>query len=140
MPRAGARSLALMSWIVLGLLAAHDVTHVVDDGLETGLGQLAIVAIPQWLVLAAVMAIVLRGDDAQSRVAALVLGASVAVGFAVVHLLPFSPAAYWGLEPSGVSWTLAWMPAAAGLLLAALARPRPRAMALAGPGGAADHR
>jgi hypothetical protein len=121
MPRGGARPLVLWSWIVLALLAAHDVTHVVDDGLDTSLGQLAYVALPQWLALGIVMAIVLRGDPAQSRTAALVLGIGVAVGFAVIHLLPLSPAAFWELQPSVVSWVLAWLSAAAGLVLAALA-------------------
>ena len=118
MLRGDGRSLVLWSWVVLGLLAAHDLTHLLDEGLETGLGQLALVAIPQWLVLAVVMAVVLRGDRAQSRTAALVLGLAVAAGFAVVHLLPSSLAAYWDLQPSGVSWVLAWLPTAAGLLLA----------------------
>jgi hypothetical protein len=121
MPRGGARPLVLWSWIVLALLAAHDVTPVVDDGLDTSLGQLAYVALPQWLALGIVMAIVLRGDPAQSRTAALVLGIGVAVGFAVIHLLPLSPAAFWELQPSVVSWVLAWLSAAAGLVLAALA-------------------
>jgi hypothetical protein len=121
MPRGGARPLVLWSWIVLALLAAHDVTHVVDDGLDTSLGQLAYVALPQWLALGIVMAIVLRGDPAQSRTAALVLGIGVAVGFAVIHLLPLSPAAFWELQPSVVSWVLAWLSAAAGPVLAALA-------------------
>jgi hypothetical protein len=107
--------------VLLALVAAHDVTHVVDDGLQTGLGQLAIVAIPQWIVLAAVLAIVLRGEQPGSRAAALVLGLSVAAGFGVVHLLPLSPAAFWDLQPSLVSWVLAWASIAAGLLLAALA-------------------
>jgi hypothetical protein len=120
LPRDG-RSLVFSSWLVLALLAAHDVTHLLDDGLDTGLGQLALVAVPQWLVLAAVMVIVLRGDPAQSRAAALVLGVSVGVGFAVIHLLPFSLAAFWDLQPSTASWVLAWLPAAAGILLAALA-------------------
>jgi len=127
MPRHGARPLVLWSWIVLALLAAHDVTHMLDDGLETPLGLFALVAIPQWLVLAIVMAIVLRGDLAQSRAAALVLGVSVVAGFAVVHLLPGLPTGFWGLEPSPVSWLLAWMTAAAGLLLTVLARQRQRA-------------
>ena len=122
MPRHGARPLVLWSWIVLALLAAHDVTHLADDGLETPLGQFALVAIPQWLVLAVVMAIVLRGDRSQSPAAALVLGISVAAGFAVVHLVPGLPTGFWGLEPSPVSWALVWVTAAAGLLLAALAR------------------
>jgi hypothetical protein len=110
------------SWVLLALVAAHDVTHLVDGGLETSPGQLAIVAIPQWLVLAAVMAIVLRGDPAQSRAAALVLGLSVAAGFGVVHLLPFSPAAFWDQQPSVVSWALAWASVAVGLLLAGVSR------------------
>jgi hypothetical protein len=100
MPRGGARSLVLWSWTVLALLAAHDVTHIVDDGLETRLRQLAFVALPQWLVLAIVMAIILRGDRAQSQTSAQLLGISVTVGFAVIHLLPFSPAAFWQLQPS----------------------------------------
>jgi hypothetical protein len=110
------------SWVLLALVAAHDVTHLVDGGLETSPGQLAIVAIPQWLVLAAVMAIVLRGDPAQRRAAALVLGLSVAAGFGVVHLLPFSPAAFWDQQPSVVSWALAWASVAVGLLLAGVSR------------------
>ena len=110
------------AWVLLALVAAHDVTHLVDGGLETSPGQLAIVAIPQWLVLAAVMAIVLRGDPAQRRAAALVLGLSVAAGFGVVHLLPFSPAAFWDQQPSAVSWALAWASVAVGLLLAGVSR------------------
>ena len=121
MPRGSARSLVLWSWIVLALVALHDVTHVLDDGLETPLGQLAFVAIPQWIALAIIMAVVLRGDRAQSRSAALLLGAGVVVGFAVVHLLPIVPTAFWELQPSYVSWVLAWLSAAAGLLLAMLA-------------------
>jgi hypothetical protein len=99
---------------------------VLDDGLDTPLGQLAIVAIPQWLFLAVVMAVVMRGDPARSRLAALLLGVSVTIGFAVIHLLPFSPAAYWDLHPAVVSWVLVWVPAAAALVLVALAWPRRR--------------
>lgn len=127
MPRGGARSLVSWSWIVLALLAAHDVTHMLDDGLETPLYQFALVALSQWLVLAMVMAIILRGGRAQGQTAALVLGLSVTFGFAVIHLLPFSPAAFWDLQPSVASWTLAWVSAAAGLLLTVLAWPRQRA-------------
>ena len=111
----------VLSSVVLALLAAHDVTHLADGGLETSPGQLALVAVPQWLVLGAVMAIVVRGRPDQRRLAALVLGVSVAVGFAVIHLLPVSAAAYWDLEPSDLSWVLAWVPTAAGLALTALA-------------------
>jgi hypothetical protein len=118
--------MVLWSWIVLALLAAHDVTHLLDDGLETPLGQLALVAIPQWIVLAVLMAIVLRGSPGPRQTAALLLGISVTLGFAVVHLLPFSAAAFWDLRPSAVSWVLAWASAAAGLLLVVLAWPRPR--------------
>jgi hypothetical protein len=110
------------SWIVLALLAAHDVTHLADGGLDTSPGQLALVAIPQWIVLALVMSIIVR-DPAHRRSAAIVLGASVAAGFALVHLVPFSPTAYWDLEPSALSWALVWVPATAGLVLVVLARP-----------------
>ena len=120
------RSVVLGAWVVLALLAAHDVTHLLDDGLETPLGLLASVAIPQWLFLAAAMAVVLRGDPARSRFAALLVGAAVALGFAAIHLLPFSPAGYWDLRPSGISWALAWLPAVAGLVLVGIAWPRLR--------------
>jgi len=110
------------SWVLLALVAAHDVTHLADDGLETSPGQLAIVAVPQWIFLAAAMAVVL-GDGAHARSAALLLGISVAAGFGVVHLLPFSPAAFWDQQPSAVSWALAWASVAAGILLAAIAWP-----------------
>jgi hypothetical protein len=121
MPRHGSRSLVVWSWVVLALLAAHDVTHALDDGLETRLGELAVVAIPQWLALAVLMAVIVRGERARSRTAALLLGIAVTVGFGVVHLLPFSPLAFWDVQPSVVSWVLAWAAAAAGLVLAALA-------------------
>ena len=109
------------SWVVLALLAAHDLTHLLDEGLDTSPGQLALVAIPQWIALAAVMAVVVRGPEDWRQLAALVLGASVVIGFAVIHLLPFSLAAYGDLEPSGVSWLLAWLPTAAGLVLVGIA-------------------
>ena len=52
MPRHAPPSLAVGSLALLALLAAHDLTHALDDGLETRLGDLALVAIPQWLALA----------------------------------------------------------------------------------------
>jgi hypothetical protein len=106
---------------VLALVAAHDVTHVADDGLETPLGALAAVSIPQWAFLGAAMAVVVRGDAARSRLAARLLGASVAAGFVVVHLIPIGPTALWRLDPSAVSWVLVWAAIAAALVLVALA-------------------
>jgi NO-binding membrane sensor protein with MHYT domain len=106
-----------LAWVVLGLLAAHDATHLLDDGLDTPLGLLAAVAIPQWLFLGVAMGVVLRGEESQARLAALLIGISVAIGFAAIHLLPVSPAAYWDLDPSGISWCLAWAPAVAALAL-----------------------
>ena len=127
MPRGGARLLVLCSSIVLALLAGHDATHILDDGLQTRLDQLAIVAVPQWLVLAIVMGVILRGERGKSQTSALLLGISVTVGFVVVHLLPLSPAAFWGLRPSGVSWVLAWMSVVSGVLLVVLAWRQRRA-------------
>ena len=121
MPRHVSRSLAVWSGVLLALVAAHDLTHALDDGLETRLSDLALVAVPQWLLLAVVMAVVLRGDRARGATAALVLGIGVSIGFAVIHLLPFSLAAYWELQPSVASWLLAWLPAATGFAVAALA-------------------
>ena len=42
------------------------------------------------------------------------------LGFTAVHLLPFSPAAYWDLHPTVLSWLLVAAPPAAGAALAAL--------------------
>lgn len=106
---------------MLALVAAHDVTHLLDDGLETPLGAFAAVSIPQWVFLGVATAVVVRGDAARSRLAALLLGGSVTAGFVVVHLLPIGPTALWQLSPSVVSWGLVWVSAAAGLKLVVLA-------------------
>src|SRR4051812_4666151 len=121
MARRAPRYLVVWSGVLLALLAAHDLSHALDDGLETPLGGLALVAVPQWLVLAVVMAVIVRADRARSAMAALLLGIGVAVGFAGVHLLPFAPASFWGLHPSAISWLVAWVPAAWGRAVAARA-------------------
>src|SRR5881227_729719 len=139
MPRHVSRSLVIWSGVLLVLLAGHDVSHAVDGGLKTPLDQLALVAVPQWLVLALVMTVILRSDRTRGAVAALVLGIGVATGFAVAHLLPFSTAYYWDLRPSAVSWLLAWLPAAFGLMVAALAWSQRRAARLPGDIEAARH-
>lgn len=115
------RALIPWTWALLALLAAHDLTHLFDDGLDTSAGQLALVAIPQWLVVAAVMAVVLRGGRPHRPLAALALGLGAAVGLAVVHLLPFAVAPYQDLDPSPLSWALAWIPTGVGLAVAGLA-------------------
>jgi hypothetical protein len=112
-----------LTWVVLALLAAHDVSHLLDPGLDTSPGVVALVAGPQWVVLAVVTALILRGDARRSRLLAFTLGAGTAVGFAVIHLLPFAPASFWDLSPSPVSWLLTWVPAAFGVALAVVAAP-----------------
>ena len=118
---------------MLALLAGHDLTHALDGGLDTSLGALAAIAAPQWLLLAAAMWTIARGDRTRAAGAALVVGATVVIGFAAVHLVPFSPVAYWDLHPSTVSWVLVFAPLAAGLVLTTLAwrewRARPWAAA-----------
>ena len=120
------RPLVLWSLILLVLLAAHDLSHALDDGLETSLDALALVAVPQWVVLAGVFAVIARGGTGHSAAAALALAVGVIAGFVVVHLLPFSSAAYWELEPSAASWLLVFVPPVAALVLAALAWPHRR--------------
>jgi hypothetical protein len=127
MPRAASRPIVLWSGVVLALLAAHDLSHALDAGLDTSLGALALVAVPQWIVLAVVMGVIVRGDAQRSALAALLLGIGVVAGFAAVHLLPFSPAGYWDLAPSALSWLLVFVPLPAGLVLAALALQQLRA-------------
>ena len=119
--RSASHPLVLWSAVVLLLLAAHDFSHALDGGLGTSLGGLALVAVPQWAVLAVLMAVIVRGERRQSAGAALLLGAGVVLGFAAVHLLPFSPSAYWDLHPTPLSWVLVWLPLPAGLVLSTLA-------------------
>ena len=115
-----------------GVLPGHphdEIAYLVADRWAAGLvrvrpaplDQLALVAVPQWLVLAVAMTVIVRGDRARASAVSLLLGIGVAIGFAVVHLLPFSTTSYWDLQPSLVSWLLAWLPAALGLAVAALA-------------------
>jgi hypothetical protein len=129
MPRDVRRPLVSWSAVVLALLAAHDLSHALDQGLDTSLGALAVVAVPQWVVLALVMGVIVRGDPRRSALAGLMLSAGVVAGFAAAHLLPFSPAAYWDLHPSAVSWLLVWAPLLAGLVLAPIAGQQWRAAA-----------
>jgi hypothetical protein len=129
MPSVVRRPLVSWSAVVLTLLAAHDLSHALDRGLDTSVGALAVVAVPQWVVLVLVMGVIVRGDRRRSALAALMLSAGVVAGFAAAHLLPFSPAAYWDLRPSVVSWLLVWAPLLAGLVLAAIAGQQWRAAA-----------
>jgi len=123
----------LWSAVVLALLAGHDLSHALDGGLDTSIGALAVVAVPQWAALAVLMALIAGRDRKRSAVAALVLAAGVLIGFTAVHLLPFSPAAYWDLNPSALSWLVVWAPLAAGVVLAALAWQQLRGAAAARP-------
>jgi hypothetical protein len=113
----------LVAWcaVLLVLLAAHDASHLIDDGLDTSLGQLAPVSIPQWIVLAITMTVIVRADRARGALAALALGAGTAVGFVFIHLLPFSAYPYWDHDPSAASWALAVIPTLVGAVVAARA-------------------
>jgi hypothetical protein len=115
------RPLVLWSAIVLALLLAHDFSHALDDGLETPLGALAAIAVPQWAFLVFLLSVIVRGERLRAAGAALLLGAGMVLGFAAVHLVPFSPASYWDLHPTTLSWVLVWLPLAAGGVLTALA-------------------
>jgi hypothetical protein len=116
-----ARSLVAWCSVLLVLLAAHDASHLIDDGLDTSVGQLAPISIPQWIVLAAIMTVIVRGDRARGGLAALMLGAGTTLGCAVAHLLPFALYSYWDRDPSTASWLLAWVPTALGAVIAARA-------------------
>ncbi len=115
------RTLVAWSGVLLALLAGHDLTHAFDDGLRTDPGALALVAVPQWIASVVVFAVILRAGRRRAATVALLLGAATTVGVVAVHLLPFSSAAYQDLDPSPVSWLLAWLPVAVGAVVAALA-------------------
>ena len=128
MERGASRPIVTTSALLLALLAAHDVSHVVDEGLDTTLGQLALVSTPQWIVIGAVMAVILRAESTRATTAAFLLGAGTVVGFALVHLLPFAVASYWDLDPTFLSWVVAWVPTAVGVVLALISWPGARAL------------
>jgi hypothetical protein len=128
-PRRASRTLVTWSAVLLAVLAAHDLSHALDDGLETPLDKLALVAIPQWLALAVVMAVIVRGERARGAMGALLLGLGVTAGFAFIHLLPFATASYWDLHPSAFSWVVAWLPVGLGIVVATLAWQELRAPA-----------
>ena len=119
-----ASSVVATTWGLMALLLGHDLSHALDDGLETSLTGLLLVAVPQWLALAAVMAIVLRAQRPMAHVAAVLFGLGVSLGLVAVHLLPVSVAPYEELDPSAISWLLAWVPAVVGVALAGLAVAR----------------
>src|SRR3954451_9679262 len=127
-PGAARTELVVWTAVVLALLAGHDLTHALDGGLDTSLGALAAIAVPQWLLLAAAMWTIARADRTRAAGAALIVGATVVVGFAAVHLVPFSPVAYWDLHPTTVSWVLVFAPLIAGLVLTTLAWRKWRAI------------
>lgn len=121
MPDRVSRPLVLACAALLVLLAGHDLAHLLDDGLDTSAGQLALVATPQWIVLAAVMAAIVRCSRPRGAALALVLGVGASAGVLLVHLLPFAPAAYWDLSPSAASWALLWLPVVVAAVVAGLA-------------------
>ena len=123
--------------VLLGLLAAHDLTHAFDDGLETSLGGLALVAIPQWIVLAVVLVLILRSERVRGAQLSLALGLGATVGFATVHLLPFAPAPYQDLDPSPLSWLFLVLPTVLGVVVSALAWAEWRALRGRSPGAPA---
>ena len=123
-------------WVVLGLLAAHDLTHLLDDGLDTSPGQLALVAIPQWIALGVVMAIVLRGDEAHRPMAALALGVSVVLGFAVVICCRWRPPRSGTCSRRGCPGSSAGPPRPPRLVLTGLAWPLVRSGPARTPTGA----
>lgn len=106
---------------LLALLAGHDLSHAFDDGLDTSASGLLLVAVPQWLVLAVVLVVVVRGGRLRGAQMALALGIGAVVGFTAVHVLPFAPAPYQDLDPSRISWALLWLPTVVGAVVAVFA-------------------
>src|SRR2546423_12953033 len=104
MPRHAPRSLVIWSGTLLVALAGHDLSHALDGGLDTPLDQLALVAVPQWLLLAVVMAVVVRGGRARRAPAALLLRRGVTPGVAGAPLLPVSTRPHRDPQPALGSW------------------------------------
>ena len=121
MPPAVSRRLVVAVSLLLAGLAAHDLSHAFDAGLDTRLSGLALVAVPQWIVLGVVLAVVLRGGRLRGAQMALALGAGATIGFTAVHLLPFAPAPYQDLDPSALSWLFLVLPTLLAVVVSALA-------------------
>jgi hypothetical protein len=107
------------------LLALADVLHALDhtrQGRTLGFEVYA-AGVAGWIALAVLLVLVARGHRLAAPYAAAV-GASVAVGFVLVHVAPHWSAfsdPYSAFDPDALSWALVAVPVAAGLWLVAVA-------------------
>ena len=107
--------------LVLAVHVLHDLDHVRQG--ESASTEVVVTAILGWIWLIALVVLVTRGHRLAAP-AALAYGIASAAGFVLVHFLPrwsaFS-APYGESDADALSWVLAALPVAAGLLLAAQA-------------------
>ncbi len=113
------RRLAVASWALLAAFVLHDLDHLRQgrsvEAPVTGIGILGDLSAIALVVLA------MRG----SRLAppgAVLLGFGTVLGFVLVHAIPdWGPLSdgYPGLPVDGLSWSLAFVPMAAAIWLAA---------------------
>jgi hypothetical protein len=107
--------------LVLAVHVLHDLDHVRQG--ESASTEVVVTAILGWIWLIALVVLVARGHRLAAP-GALAYGIASAAGFVLVHFLPrwsaFS-APYGELGADALSWVLAALPVAAGLLLAAQA-------------------
>ena len=102
-------------------LTAADVLHALD---HTRQGrhlpaEVYLAGVSGWIALAALLVLVARGHRLAAPYAAAV-GASVAVGFLLVHVAPHWSAfsdPYSGFDPDALSWALVAVPVGAALWL-----------------------
>lgn len=116
----GVRALRVTAVVLFALIVGHDISHIADPGLDTPLGALAIISVPQYVGLIWILNAVLRSPPRRSAGAGLALGLAVLAGFVVAHLLPFGPAPFYDEHPAFASWLLLWLPIGTCLLLIAL--------------------
>jgi hypothetical protein len=112
-------------------LTAADVLHALDHSRQgrTLASEVYVVGVAGWIALGVLLVLVARGHRLAAPYAAAV-GASVAVGFLLVHVAPhwsvFSDP-YSAFHPDALSWALVVLPIAAALWLVARAAQAMRA-------------
>ena len=107
------------------LLVVADVLHALDhtrQGRTLG-AEVYAAGVAGWIALAVLLVLVARGHPLAAPYA-FAVGASVAVGFVLVHLAPHWSAfsdPYSAFSPDALSWLLVALPVAAGVWLCVVA-------------------
>lgn len=112
------RRLTFAMLVYFALFVAHDVDHVVNEADLYELPTVFWILLPiQYGIGLAILRLVLRRDGRAPFFSA-ALGTVAAVGFVVVHALPFGIASYVDTDAGLFNWLLVFVPALVALYIA----------------------